>query len=314
MKKNAHKILFCCILLIGTFLRLFTLELNSLWLDEIWSMNASSSTKTAWEIIEICKGDTHPPLFDIILNWALKIFNDAEFTGRYLAFFLGIIGMLATYLYANKISSNKKIALIAFGIVSLNYFHVIYSFEGRFYTLIYLLSLGCLAELYLFIKNNKIKSLVAFFIYAISILYTHYYGAILLLSLGIAIVILWLLKNISTKVFLKFLLTSILIVIAFTPWVPFVFAKSGTTSWMSTPKLIEFYKYYETYTGNNWAELIVLFLPLLLFFIKHKNHRQLSILLYACILLGFLIPYTASILYPLYYILDIPLFIYLQYS
>jgi len=289
-----HKFFFFIILGFGIILRIFSFEENGLWIDEIWSMHASKSTRTISEIIALCIADTHPPLFDILLNGVLKLTRDYEYTGRYLGLFFGVIGIAITHYYAFKISKSRRISLIAMALVSFNYFHIIYSFEGRFYSLVYIFSLVSVAELYLFMVNQKLKHLLIYVITNVLFVYTHYYGGILLTALSLIVLILLILKEISIKTFIQFATGCVLIFISFLPWLPYMLDKEGIVSWMNPPKPIEFLIYFALYTGKNPIETAVLFLPLLFTFKLYKTDRKLALLLVGSIVLGFLIPFIVS--------------------
>lgn len=293
-KLKYQQLLFLSILAVAFFLRFYSLSTNGLWIDEIWSMNASSSEHSYSEIIQICSNDTHPPLFDLLLHYFILLTNGAEFSGRYLALFFGMLSIVISYYYAKKISKKTDTALLAMGIVALNYFHVVYSFEGRFYTFIYLLSTISIAELYLYTDRKKGKHLILFGISSLLLVYTHYYGAILLCVLSILMLILLLFKQLSKKEFTAYCVTAAIITISFLPWVPFMLAKNGGDSWMQAPSIGDFFNYYYLYTGKNPLEFVLLFVPLLLFLKFNKDNKKLAVFLYGSILLGFLIPYIVS--------------------
>jgi len=292
--KKYHYLYFFLLFLCGFILRYYALETNGLWIDEIWSMRGAASTNSISKVISIALADTHPPLFDIILHWVLIVFNDNEFAGRYLALFFGLIGMVLTYYYALKLSNNKTIALFAFSIISFNYWHIIYSFEGRFYTFLYLLALINIFELFLYLKNFRKINLISFIIAAILISYTHYYGVILEICLGITVLLLYAKRLITLKNFKTLIVAFLIVLIVFSPCIPYMFAKSGLESWMKEPPIYNFIEYFYLYTGKNPLEFVLLFIPLLLGFKFLKSEKKFLILIYSTALLGFLIPFTIS--------------------
>jgi len=292
-----YKLFIVAVLGFGIILRIFCFTENGLWIDEIWSMYASNSNRTISEIIALCIADTHPPLFDILLHGILHLTNDYEFTGRFVGLFFGVIGIALTHFYTFKITKSRRLSLITMALVSFNYFHIIYSFEGRFYSLVYILSLVSIAELYLFMVHHKLKHLVIFIITNIAFVYTHYYGGILLTALSLIVLILLLLREVSTKIFIQYALGCIIVFISFLPWLPYMLGKEGMVSWMQPPKPIEFLIYFALYTGKNPIETAILFLPLFFTFKLYKTDRKLAFLLVGSILLGFIIPFIVSHLF-----------------
>ena len=294
ISKEKYIIASTLLFIVAFFLRYFSLETNGLWIDEIWSMQTSAKENTVSQIIELCMLDTHPPLFDILLHYCLVLTNDAEFTGRNLALIIGMIGIFASSFYAFKITKSRAASLLTTAILSFNFFHIIYSFEGRFYTLLYLFSLIVIAELFLYFKNNQAKSLIFFSVVMTLFLYTHYYGAILLFVLSAIVFVLFVSKTISRKQFFGYCKAALICFIFFLPWLPQMLAKKEVSSWMSTPSIGNFFNYFYLYTGKNPFEFILLFLPLLLSFKLFNKHKLLFSILIGCILLGFLVPFVIS--------------------
>ncbi|MGB0166606.1 MAG: glycosyltransferase family 39 protein, partial [Luteibaculum sp.] len=142
------------LLIVGLALRLINIS-DGLWLDEIWSMQSSAPGNSFEQIIAYCKRDTHPPLFDLLLNLFLKLFGDTHYHGRVLALIFGIAGIALTWYYAGKISENRLVKFAAAALVCLSFFHIYYSGGGRFYSFLYLLSLLCISELYLYISRKN---------------------------------------------------------------------------------------------------------------------------------------------------------------
>lgn len=288
-----QKVVFLIILLVGLSLRLFSIETNGLWLDEIWSMLASDPNQSWQEVIRNALNDTHPPLFDLLLYGSLKLTNNAEFTARYLALSIGLLGMVLSYHYGKKISGESRIGLLLMAVCSLNFFHIYYSIEGRFYSLLFLLSLTTTAEFYLYFRDGKSKNAWRYLGSAILLCYTHYYGGILLASISVVALLYWLSKEISRKQFFQFVGLQIIVLVAFSPCFPYLFKNSGGSSWMSVPGIGDFFNYFYLYSGKNPLEFAWLFLPLLFYF-KVEKDKKLKLLLYLSIILSFLIPFILS--------------------
>ncbi len=294
--KNIYKnpLLYLIIFAIGIFMRSFNLN-DSLWLDEIWSMLMSAPEKSVGDIINACKTDTHPPLFDILLHYALLIWNE-DITGRLLALFIGLIGIISTFYYTLKISKSYYASFLAFTLLSLSYFHIYYSNEGRFYTFLYFLSLGVIANLYLFLKEKKKVQLLLFVIYSIVLVYTHYYGVILLFGLSLIVLFLWIIKEIDNRSFISFIVGGAIILLLYLPWLPYMFSGSENESWMNQAGLGQFFEYLYNYTGKNPIEFLFVLTALVLSVKFWKSNKILYSILFGSILLGFLIPLIISYL------------------
>ncbi|MFT4660246.1 MAG: putative membrane protein [Patiriisocius sp.] len=281
------------IVCVGVMLRLINFT-EDLWLDEIWSMLTSGPDRNAMDIINDCKVDTHPPFFDLLLHYTILLFPNFDFAGRLLALILGVVGMISTYYYAKRISVNDKVAFIALVIITFSFFHIRYSGEGRFYTLLYLLSLMVTSHLFLFFKEKKTSHLFLFSLAGIVLTYTHYYGAILLFSLGLTILVMYASKQIESKYFWKFCGASIAILLLFVPWLPYLFDNNTTESWMSKPNVGYFFEYLYNYTGKNPLEFLFILFAFVMSLKMLKKDKVLFGILYGSIVLGFIIPLVVS--------------------
>lgn len=294
-KEHRHYLLAFGLLVVGLALRAVVLP-GSLWLDEIWSAVMSAPDRSLAQIIEACKGDTHPPFFDLLLHYHLLLFGDEPIQGRILAMLIGMMGMVMTYYFTWRISGDRGAGLLALGLLTFSYFHMTFSAEGRFYTLLYLLSLSLICRFYLYFKEGRPRHMVYFVITAVVAAYTHYYGAILLLALGLIMLFLWARGVIEKKPALVFILSSVLIIIAFAPWLPHMFSAKSNESWMSPPNVGFFFEYLYGYTGKNPVECLFGLVALLLSVRLWKTDVLLFTTLYGTILLGFLIPLVVSLL------------------
>lgn len=290
-----NPILYLVILIIGTGMRLFNLT-NGLWLDEIWSMVMSAPDNSVIEIINNCKTDSHPPLFDIILHYFLVVFGNNDINSRLLALFIGMISILTTYYYTLRISKSYFASFLAFAMITLSFFHIYYSNEGRFYTFLYLLSVTVLSELYLFLKDKKIRNLISFILFSSLLVYTHYYGAILIFALYIIVLFLWFIKEINRKTFLQTAAGGVIILLLFSPWLPFMLSGQQKESWMTNPGIGDFFDYLFKYTGKNPVEFLFVLLALVMSVKFWKTNIKLYSLLFGTILLGFFIPFIVSYL------------------
>src|SRR5712672_789450 len=123
-----------CILSLATILRTYKLDYQSLWHDEIHSMNGPSPDKTFDEVVEYSKHD-QPPVHFIIMHYWTKAFGFNDFEGRLPSVLFGIIGVMVMFFLGQELKSDK-VGLVAAFIASINYFHILHSQEARFYSLL----------------------------------------------------------------------------------------------------------------------------------------------------------------------------------
>ncbi len=277
----------------GVLMRILNIN-EGLWLDEIWSMATSSSQNSVSGIIEFCKTDTHPPLFDILLHLFLRLFGDNEINGRVLSLIIGCIGLPITLYYAVKVSKNRLVGFIAFSIITFSFFHTYYSGEGRFYSFLYLLSLVTICEMYIFLRDKKIINLLLYIISSVLIIYTHYYGAILLFALSLITLFLWIIKDINLKTFLHIIIANVIILFLYSPWIPYMFGSNKGTSWMSVPNFGSFFEYFYLYTGKNPVEFLFIFTSIFFSIKLFKTNVKFYSIMLGTIFLGFITPFIVS--------------------
>jgi len=174
MKNDKTKILLGLLLLGGVLLfEVANLGAVSLWHDEAFSgLLPQYNFK---EMIHRIGLDVHPPLYYIFLKLWLFTFGNTPFTLRLFSLLFGVITLLVTYIFANEVVKNKKIAFLSVVLMGLNLYQIQYNLEARMYTLgaffIVLSSYALLkAE-----RTNSIKWWGIYVFCTASALYTHYY-------------------------------------------------------------------------------------------------------------------------------------------
>jgi uncharacterized membrane protein len=295
------------IVLIASAIRLFRLDFQSLWYDELHSIIPTNPIYDIASIIEYCKQD-QPPTFFLLLHAWFKIVPYNEFWGRLFVALIGVLGIIAIFFLGKEIHS-KTVGLFASGLTAINWFHIYFSQELRFYTLLFLLT--TLSFLF-FIRCYKKVSLPNYFFYSITtilLLYTHYYALVVLASHFVIFLILILFFGRREKNFIIFSLVSgILIVAAFSPWLPIVFSDNNTSSfWIKNPDIFFFFLYLYVYFGKDpyafiaVAALSIIFLKYAFNVYKKNTAQDTSLkgvlaILILWAFLSYLIPYVYSVI------------------
>src|SRR5688572_20283422 len=131
-------IVYCIIgiLILGTILRMYKLNYQSLWFDELHSIIPAQPENSLQSIVAYCKSD-QPPAFFFYLHAVFKIFGYNEIIGRIATAFLGIMAIPVLYLLGKE-CQNKTTGLFAALLSAACYFLVYYSQELRFYAMTFL--------------------------------------------------------------------------------------------------------------------------------------------------------------------------------
>jgi uncharacterized membrane protein len=290
-----------CILLLSAFLRVYKIDFQSFWHDELHSVIESDPQLTFLQVIEYCKSDS-PPLHFVMLHYWLKVFGDNERSARLLSSLIGIAGVLMMFFLGEEFK-NQKVGLISSFITSINYFHIFYSQEARFYALVFLLS--GLSFLF-FLRSVRLERIVDFgwyIVFTSAIVYTHYFGLVVFLAQGLLFLIIVAFAK-RDKIFIgKAVASGALILIIISPYVPTFIRDNATTSMWIPPLLLSlpfrfFFQYFRDFVS------ILIFGCLIVYslftlgaqFYKTGRIEIKWVIVMGWILLTFLIPIVYSLI------------------
>jgi 4-amino-4-deoxy-L-arabinose transferase-like glycosyltransferase len=300
-------------LLLGIFLRLYGLGIESIWVDEAFSVRAAGLSVP--QIIELSSEDPNPPLYYIALHYWLALLGDsAEVSVRLLSVLFGSLAVFVMYKVGAQLFDRATGALASL-ILALSAFHVQYSQEARAYSL---LSLLTLLSFYFFLKLLRGRNLIASSGYVVCsslLLYTHVYGLFIIVAQNLYVVTTLLLPNRfreedKTGFWLWALLQGI-IALLFLPGLVMLSSSAlnaQVRGWIPEPTMGSLLGYFIEYAGS--PPLLALFVLLLLFsiFVSFRSARSrprngenhLSIgrdyLLSLWLLTPILLPFVVSIL------------------
>ncbi|MFQ5822497.1 MAG: glycosyltransferase family 39 protein [bacterium] len=173
MSKNKEYLLLFVIILLGLVLRLYRLDNQSLWIDEVMRLNIATQNSISDILSVNYKWDSQPPVYHLLNHWWLKI-SQRVFWIRTLPLIFGV--MTIPLIYAlGAYYFNKKVGLLAAFILSLSPFHVWHSQDANMYTLLIFLTV---LSIYSMLKILDEKRLIWYIVYICATLlglYTHYY-------------------------------------------------------------------------------------------------------------------------------------------
>ncbi len=300
-RQQATAISLFVIVLLALALRLYHLDYQSLWVDEIASMNGADPDLNTSAVLQYSVVDQPPAYFLLLHNW-LKIFPFNDLYGRLLATLLGIAGVVVIFFLGKEVK-NTRVGLIASLITSLSYIHIYFSQEVRFYTLVFLSS--SLSYLF-FIRATKYEKGSDFILYALStalVIYTHYFGLVVLVTQGILFVLTVIFYSPNRRFIFLSTLSAIAIVVMILPWIPVFFSDvQAEHFWIEMPLIYFPIQYFYVYFKD--ALSCFVFGPLILYylFIQYKKFRsestidRIDFILFGGVVFSFLIPLIYSII------------------
>ena len=164
------------ILILGFALRLCDINIP-FWWDELYTASVAGGINEPF--IRAFQDAWNPPLFYILSKIWMMIVGNAEFKCRILTVLLSTFSIYLIYVFVKR-NLNKKAALLASFLFSINVYAIHSALEFRSYALQILLSLLSSYFLFKIIKYKKNRYFIIYGILAALMANTHYYQILFL--------------------------------------------------------------------------------------------------------------------------------------
>jgi len=174
--------LLLAIFMLGIGLRLYELDADSMWLDEI--ITARRAHLDLLSAVTYDENYTHPPLVDVVTWFFINLSGDSDFVIRLQAVLFGSLSIALAYKMGEILWTRKEGFIAAF-LLAANAYHIHYSQEARSYALMVFLALFSLVFLTKALQKNKRRYWVGFIICTSLSLYNHYFAFLFLPAAGI---------------------------------------------------------------------------------------------------------------------------------
>ena len=287
---------------IGIFFRIYNLNFENLWYDEIisfWVANPSfsySETNSIHNQIE-----TTSILYNVILKIFYQIFGYSVYGGRILSSIFGILGVFSI-IYLDRLLNKNNSFVFSTLLISLNIFLIGYSQELRSYSLFFLTSSLTLIYFYKYSQNfNNLRYIFIFGLISLINILVHPFGLILLFS----IIFYELLNTFNKKKFsISFIIIILtLLVLSFLFYYKLFINTTDVATdywWMENPSM-SFYTnfYFSNFFGSRLvggAHLLILIYLILKNFKEIKKINILTLFL-IIIIFSYLIPIVFGYLF-----------------
>jgi len=274
---KTHKFILILLLIIflGGFLRIYDLGAESIWHDEVSSIEQAKQNLS--EVIRTAL-DTHnsPPLYFITLHYQMLLFGSSETAVRFPSAIFGILSLFFIYKLGCQLF-NKKIGLISSFLLAISTFAIYYSQDARPYSLFLLMTL---LSFYFFIQILKINSKWYYLGYSLAnilLLYSHLFGLFVVITQIIYFAIFW--KKYRQQR-LKFAGVQVASVLASIPLVILVVTRfyettewGGSIGWIAEPSFMSMVHTFTDFAGDYimMAIFLVLFLIGLFSLLKREG-------------------------------------------
>lgn len=272
LKQNYWLIL---ILLVAALLRFYKLDFQSVWLDEIHTLNEASPKNSFSEVYkQLMIAEPHPPLYFYCIHYLFKIFGYTSFVLRFFSAVVGILGVYSVYLLGHEIL-NKRVGLISAMLVCVNSFHIYYSQDGRPYVFLFLFTALAFYRLIKFLKDSNLKNAMLYGVFAAFMISVHFFGLFALIAQYL-ILLFFLIsaqKSERKKFFINSFLSGITTLILFIPSIKlFIQTTKIKDIWIDDPTFDAYTEIFHEFFGK--SEILVCLAGLLLFFYMVKLSKQ----------------------------------------
>ena len=271
IKWSKQNYLLLVILFTASALRFYHIDFQSLWVDEIYSLNESNPSFTIPELYKsIVTSDPHPPLYFVLAYIFFSIFGYTAFVLKMLSAILSIAGVYALYLLGRELFS-KKVGLLAAALISVNYFSIYYAQEGRMYSLLFLTTVLSFYYLIRFLKSPTIRTAILFGLFSTLMIYSHLFALFTLFSQYL-ILLYFVIKPFETKrkqIFRYGLVIGFMNLILYIPVISIILNNLSLDSfWIKMPALDVFTQFFKDFFGQCESVIFFALLLICMFFRK----------------------------------------------
>jgi len=198
-------------------LRLFHLDLQSLWMDEGSTIHlATARLERLGE--RLPRSIAHPPLYYYLLHLWILLVGKSEFGVRYLSLIFGTLMVPLMYRFGSRLTGGRT-ALVAASMAALAPVQVYYSQETRMYALAtFLALLGFYFFVRLLEEGASRWSWAAYIFVTAFSLYVHYYSFLLLATENLLFLFTLLHRKEKRSFLASWLLSQFLLALLFLPW------------------------------------------------------------------------------------------------
>ena len=251
------------LVLLGTGLRIYGLDTESLWLDEALSWNQARLPLP--ELLDSIAADVHPPLYALLLHFFIGLLGDSEAALRLLSVICSSISIWLTWAVCRHLSGGERAAWIAALLWVISVFAIQYAQEARMYAL---LSCLALASMLSFVRlcyatssadNSKptgpgTATQLAYLLTTALLMYSHVYGLFIVIGQNVIMLLRYAPRWPERPALRlqRWILLQGVLGLVFLPWAYVLMrqvARVQTSFWIDRPELSDLLQTFTEYMG-----------------------------------------------------------------
>lgn len=270
------------ILFVATVLRFYKINFQSLWMDEIYTMNITNPENTFSTIItEVNNREGFPYLYFLLLKVLHTIFGYSPIITRGLSALFGVLSVFAINKLGEKIHS-KKAGLFAALILTFSEYAIYISQDARPYTFYVLGVILSFYGLVVFLKQPNKNNAIKYGLLSGLLLNINFFGLFNLLAQFIIVVFYLMMydKNKRVDFLKKCLIIAGITIVLFLPSIYKLTTLFGVVApWIPAPTNESLTILLKEFLGNS-ESTIFFFTPVLMYFlitIFKKENNQINV-------------------------------------
>jgi len=175
-------------LLLAFLLRIWSIDKESFWADEGWTMLLAKGPTLA-DVVQTMAADQHPPLYFALFHYWIALVGNSESMARMLSAFWSLFGVAVAYQVGREVFRSRGAGLLAALLLALSDHDILFAQETRHYA--QMAALALLSGLFYlrYLRRPTRWNGIGWLLAGVALLYTHYLGAFVLLVQGLHILI-----------------------------------------------------------------------------------------------------------------------------
>ncbi|MBC7641040.1 MAG: glycosyltransferase family 39 protein [Flavobacterium sp.] len=278
LKENCLLVL---ILISATILRLYHLDYQSAWMDEIYTLNVSNPENSFSTLInEVNTREGFPYLYFILIKLLLSVFGYSALVARSFSAIMGVLTIFIIYKFG-KLLYTKNVGLIAAILITFSEYCIYVSQDARPYTFYLFGVISSFYGLVLFIKNPTQKNAIIYGLLAGLLSNINFFAFVNLFSQAIIIIYyLYLTSKNNRFAFVKnAVISGIIAIIMFSPNIEkLIKTLKFKSSWIPAPTNESLKFIFNDFLGNSEVTLFII-TPLFIYYLINLFKEKQTITL-----------------------------------